>query len=144
MARLALCSLRVMVYAPGSRRLAWIASELQRTDADFLVGANVREVFAALIDAPLPRPAVLVVDFDNMHPGDILELHMLRERGWCGIVIGVGGVSRPLQSSMGIERVIDPETCSLATAIENLGFTSQTMRIPLRARTALVIGRTSR
>jgi len=130
-----------MVYAPGSRRSSWIVSELQYTDAEYLVGTDVRAVFAELIDAPLPRPAVLVVDFEHMHPGDILELHMLRERGWCGIVIGVGAVSRPLRTSMGIERVIDPETGSLATAVDNLGFSDQTMRIPLRVRTALVIGR---
>jgi hypothetical protein len=130
-----------MVYAPGSRREAWITSELKQTDADFDLGRDVREVFAALIDAPLPRPAVLVLDFEHMHPGDILELHVLRERGWCGIVIGVGAVSRPLRTSLGIERVVDPQTGSLAGAIGSLGFTDQTMRIPLRVRTALVIGR---
>ena len=131
-----------MVYAPGSRRMSWITTELQRTDAEYRVGRDVLDVFAALIDAPLPRPAVLIVDFEHMHAGDILELHMLRERGWCGIVIGVGAVSRPLRNSMGIERVVDPETGSLASTIDNLGFTDQTMRIPLHARAALVIGRT--
>jgi hypothetical protein len=142
MARLPLRNLRVMVYAPGSRRAAWITSELTNTEADVDVAADVREVFAALIDAPLPRPAVLVLDFEHMHPADILELHMLRERGWCGIVIGIGAVSRPLRSSLGIERIVDAETGSLAGSIGALGFTDQTMRIPLRARTALVIGRT--
>ena len=141
MARIPLRNLRVMVYAPGSAREGWIEDELTRTDADYEIGRNVRDVFAALIDAPLPRPAVLVLDFDHMHPADILELHMLRERGWCGIVIGVGGVSRPLRQSLGIERVVDPETGSLSSSIAGLGFTDQTIRIPLRARTALVIGR---
>ena len=131
-----------MVYAPGSRRQSWITSELEQTDADYEIASDVRDVFAALIDAPLPRPAVLIVDFERMHAGDILELHMLRERGWCGIVVGVGAVSRPLRTSMSIERIIEPATDSLATAIGNLGFTDRTMRIPLRARTALVIGRT--
>jgi len=139
---LAVPSLRVMVYAPGSGRAAWISSELERTETEYRVAQDVRDVFAALIDAPLPRPAVLIVDFDHMHAGDILELHMLRERGWCGIVIGVGAVSPPLRSSMGIERVIDPETGSLAAAIDALGFTDKTMRIPLPAGTARVIGRT--
>ena len=131
-----------MVFAPGSARAPWIEAELWRTDADFAIARSVTDVFAALIEAPLPRPAVLVLDFEHMHPGDILELHMLRERGWLGIVIGVGAVPRPLASSMGIERIVDAETGSLASAIASLGFTDQTIRIPLRARTALVLGRT--
>lgn len=131
-----------MVYAPGSTRDVWIADELSRTDADYALARNVTEVFRALIDAPLPRPAVLVVDFDHMHPADILELHMLRERGWCGITIGVGQIPRSLQTSLGIERIVGAELGALASTIHNLGFTDQTIRIPLRMGGAAALGRT--
>ena len=141
MARLPLRSLRVMVYAPGSTRASWIQSELSNTDVDAQVAHDVRGVYAALLDAPLPRPAVLILDFEHMLPIEILELHGLRERGWCGLVIGLGRVPNPLRTSLGVERVVPIASNTLAAEIGNLGFTDQTIRIPLRVRAAPVIGR---
>lgn len=131
-------ALRVLAFAPGSEVEDWIVSEISRLDAFVQIERNVENVIAALIEDPPPRPAILVVDFDEMDPGEMLQLHALRERGWCGVIIGVGMIPIPLRSSLGIERVVSLPAADgdLASAIEAVGFTSQTVRIPVRRDTS--------
>jgi len=130
-------SLRVLAYAPGSDREEWIISEIYRVEALVQIARNVENVIAALVEDPPPRPAVMVVDFDKMDAGEMLQLHAVREQGWCGVVIGVGMIPLPLRSSLGIERVValPGRVGSLADAIEAVGFTSQTVRIPVHRDT---------
>jgi hypothetical protein len=131
-------ALRVLAFAPGSEIEDWIVSEISRLDAFVQIERNVENVIAALIEDPPPRPAILVVDFDKMQGGAVMQLHAVRERGWCGVIIGVGMVPIPLRSSLGIERVVAiPATDGdLSKAIEGVGFTSQTVRIPVRRDTS--------
>ncbi len=126
--------LRVLAFAPGSDIEEWIVSEISRLDAFVQIERNVENVIAALIEDPPPRPAIVVVDFDQMEAGAMLQLHAIREQGWCGVIIGVGMIPLPLRSSLGIERVINlPATDGdLTQAIEAVGFSAQTVRIPVR------------
>lgn len=131
-------SLRVLAFAPGSTRVDWISREIARADAQVQVERSVENVIAALLEDPPPRPAVMVVDFDRMDAGEMLQLHAVREQGWCGVVIGVGLIPLPLRSSLGIERVIEMPAAdgALAHAIDAVGFTTQTVRIPVRRDTS--------
>lgn len=131
--RRGLPSLRVLAYAPGSEREDWIVSEISRVDALTQVARSLDNVIAALVEDPPPCPAVLVVDFDRMDAGEMLQLHTIRERGWCGVIIGLGAIPIPLRCSLGIECVIGlpAEEGAVALAIETAGFTSQTVRIPV-------------
>lgn len=121
-----------MVYAPASARAAWIDSELSRADAIVQTGRTVEQVVAALIEDPAPRPQVLVVDFDAISPGELLELHRIRD-GWFGSIVGVGVVPSSLRSSLGIERVVNTplHRDSLRDALDQDGFTAATRRIPV-------------
>jgi len=131
-------SLRVLIYAPRSTRETWIVSEISRLEALVQVGRNLENVIAALVEDPPPRPAVLVVDFDQMDGGEMLQLHTVREQGWCGVVIGLGMIPLPLRSSLGIERVISMPASDgmLSDAIGHVGFHAQTVRIPVRRDTS--------
>jgi hypothetical protein len=131
-------SLRVLIYAPRSAREDWIVSEVSRVEALVQVGRNLENVIAALVEDPPPRPAVLVVDFDQMDGGEMLQLHTVREQGWCGVVVGLGLIPLPLRSSLGIERVIPMPALegSLSDAIGTVGFQAQTVRIPVRRDTS--------
>lgn len=126
--------LRILAFAPGSEIEDWIISEISRVDAFVQIERNVENVIAALIEDPPPRPAVVVIDFDKMDAGAMLQLHAIREQGWCGVIIGVGLIPTPLRSSLGIERVLAlPATDGdLSKAIEAVGFSAQTVRIPVR------------
>ena len=111
-------SLRVLIYAPRSTRETWIVSEISRLEALVQVGRNLENVIAALGEDPPPRPAVLVVDFDQMDGGGMIQL--------------------PLRSSLGIERVISMPASDgmLSDAIGHVGFHAQTVRIPVRRDTS--------
>lgn len=128
------CALRVLAFAPNSSQVDWISAEIARADALVQIERNVENVIAALLEDPAPRPALMVVDFDKMDAGEMLQLHAVREQGWCGVVIGVGMIPLPLRSSLGIERVIPlpAKDGALAQAIEAVGFNTQTVRIPVR------------
>lgn len=128
----------MLVFAPESDVEDWMVSEISRLDSFVQIERNVENVIAALTEDPPPRPAIVVIDFDKMDAGAMFQLHALRERGWCGVIIGVGMIPIPLRSSLGIERVVTTPANDgdLADAIEAVGFTSQTVRIPVRRDTS--------
>ena len=92
--------LRVMVHAVSAQRSQWVESELGRINAMVQIGHHVEHVVSALVEDPPPRPQVLVVDFDAIKPVDLMQLHDVRERGWCGRIIGLGVVPPALRASL--------------------------------------------
>jgi hypothetical protein len=127
-------TIRAMVYAPSVGRLGWIESELaRRTDTLVQVGRTVRQVVFALLDDPPPRPQVLILDFDAIDAGELMYLHTIREQGWCGAIVGLGVVPTAIRKSMNIDRVLNTPFVrdSLREAIGQIGFTTQTTRIPV-------------
>lgn len=125
--------IRVMVHAACAHRSLWIEKELGRINAVMQIGRHVEHVVSALTEDPPPRPQVLVVDFDAIKPVDLLQLHAVREHGWCGRIIGLGVVPPALRASLGIERVLNTpfDADSLRDAVAEIGFEKQTMAIPL-------------
>lgn len=128
----------MLAFAPGSQVEDWIIAEISRLDAFVQIARNVENVIAALIEDPPPRPAIIVVDFDKMEAGEMLQLHSVREQGWCGVIIGVGMIPIPLRSSLGIERVVPLPAADgdLERAIESVGVAAKTVRIPVRRDTS--------
>ncbi len=127
-------TIRAMIYAPSSGRQGWIESELlRRTDTIVQIGRTVPQVVMALVEDPPPRPQVLIIDFDAIDPGELMYLHTIRERGWCGAIIGLGMVPPSIRRSMNIDRVLNTPFVrdSLREAVGQLGFTAQTTRIPV-------------
>ncbi len=126
-------ALRVIVYAPSEQRAAWIDSELTRVEALVQIARSVAQIIDALVEDPPPRPQVLVVDLDSIAPGDLLYLHLIRERGWCGRIIGLGTAPQALRASLGIERMLNTPFVrdSLSDAINEIGFHAATKKIPL-------------
>lgn len=112
-------AVRVIVYAPAEQRASWIDNELARLDAIVQTARSVAQIIDALVEDPPPRPQVLVVDLDAISAGDLLYLHLVRERGWCGRIIGLGTAPPSLRSSLGIERMLNTPFVrdSLADAI---------------------------
>jgi|GEM_PF-1546608 len=126
-------ALRVIVFAPAEQRASWIDNELVRVDALVQIARSVEQVISALVDDPPPRPQVFVVDLDAISAGDLLYLHLVRERGWCGRIIGLGTAPQALRSSLGIERMLNTPFVrdSLSDAIGEIGFHTATKKIPL-------------
>lgn len=125
--------LRVMVHAASDQRTLWVERELARLDALIQFGRTIEDVVAGLVEDPPPRPQVLIVDFDAIRPIDLLQLHEVREHGWCGRIIGLGVVPPPLRASLGIERVLNTpfDAESLRDAVAEIGFEAMTLRIPI-------------
>lgn len=128
-----LTRLSVMVHAASEHRATWVENELGRLDALIQFGRTIEAVVLALVDDPPPRPQVLVVDFDAITPVDLLQLHGVRDHGWCGRIIGLGVVPPPLRASLGIERVLNTpfDADSLGDAVAEIGFDAMTLRIPV-------------
>lgn len=126
-------AIRVIVFAPAEQRAAWIDSELVRLDALVQIARSVEQIIDALVEDPPPRPQVLVVDLDAISAGDLMYLHQIRERGWCGRIIGLGTAPQALRSSLGIERMLNTPFVrdSLSDAISEIGFHTATKKIPL-------------
>jgi hypothetical protein len=124
---------RVLVYAPSPERAAWIDSELANHDAVVQIGFSVGHVVSALVEDPPPRPQILVADFDQIAPGELMHLHVLREQGWFGRIIALGDVPSALRSSLVIEHVLRPPLArdSLRGVITNSTFVAATTRIPV-------------
>jgi hypothetical protein len=97
-----------VIYTPQAQVAKWVEGELDRDGAVVQTARNLPALMQALVDDPTPRPNVLVVDLDAIAPGELLELHSLRERGWFGTIIGLGKVPGELKSSLGIDRAIAP------------------------------------
>jgi hypothetical protein len=123
---------RVLVYAPA--RAAALEAELA-ADKTVLVqiGFSVAQVVSALIEDPPPRPQILIADFDDMGPGEIMHLHVLREQGWFGRIIALGDLPTALRSSLAIERVITAPFARdvLRDVIRNAGFSGPTTKLPV-------------
>lgn len=123
---------RVVVFAPTESLTKWIDSELETGGNMVQSARSMSAVVSSLVDDPTPRPQVLVLDVDGTQPGDLMYLHLVRERGWCGRIIGLGVVPPALRQSLGIERVLNTPYLdgALTSAINDIGFTNETRRIP--------------
>jgi hypothetical protein len=124
---------RVITHLPSEARAQWVNEELDRAGAVVQVARTAPAIVMALTEDPPPIPQVLVVDIDNIAPADLFDLHMVRERGWCGRIIALGVVPPALRQSLGIERVLNTpfSTGALGDAIAEIGFDAQTRKIPV-------------
>lgn len=122
---------RVLVYAP--RRAAQLETELADRSVLVQIGFSVEQVIAALTEDPPPRPQILIADFDDIKPVEILHLHVLREQGWFGRIIALGDLPDSLRSSLAIDRVVDAPFAreALRDVIRNAGFAGATIRLPV-------------
>jgi hypothetical protein len=127
--------IRTMVFAPEATRASWIESELSRAPISITiqVGRKVRTVVSALVRDPEPRPHVLIVDFDAVSPGELLELHTIREEGWAGRLIGLGTVTPELMDSLAVDRVFAPPLIrdSLLDCVAGTRHAAVTVAMPL-------------
>jgi hypothetical protein len=122
---------RVLVYAP--KRAAALEVELADKTVIIQIGFSVAQVVSALVEDPPPRPQILIADFDEMGPGEIMHLHVLREQGWFGRIIAIGDLPSALRSSLGVERVVTaPFTRDvLRDVLRNAGFAGPTTKLPV-------------
>jgi hypothetical protein len=97
-----------VIYTPQAQVAKWVEAELDRDGAVVQTARNMSTLMQSLVDDPTPRPNVLVVDLDAIAPGELMELHSLRERGWFGTIIGLGKVPGELKTSLGVDRTIAP------------------------------------
>ena len=125
--------IRVITYVPTEARAQWVEAELHRAGATVQVARSASAIVQALTEDPTPVPQVLVVDIDAIAPADLFDLHIMRERGWCGHIIALGVVPPPLRASLGVERVLNTpfSSGSLTGAIADIGFDNTTCRIPV-------------
>jgi hypothetical protein len=122
----------VVVYVPNQRRARWVERELAGEDLIVVPCRAIGEVLSTLLDLPAPRPQILIVDFDALHPAEVFELHLIRERGWFGTIITLGKPAAALRASLGVERVFELlDDHALRTAISEMGFDAETRRIPV-------------
>jgi hypothetical protein len=114
-------------------RLSWIEEELRGKPVLLQIGFSVAQVVSALVEDPPPRPQVLVADFDDMGPGELMHLHVLREQGWFGRIIAIGDLPAALMSSLAIERAIGAPFArnALRDVINNAGFVAMTTKMPV-------------
>jgi hypothetical protein len=128
-------ALRAMLYAPTGGVAEWIERELAPR-VTLQIGRTMEQVVAGLTEDPPPRAQLLIADFDAMAAVDVLQIHGIRERGWFGIVIGLGKVPVSLLASLGIDRVIVPPYRDglLASAVSDIGITRATTRIAVLDR----------
>jgi hypothetical protein len=122
---------RVLVYAP--KRAAALEAELADKTVIIQIGFSVAQVVSALGEDPPPRPQILIADFDDMGPGEIMHLHVLREQGWFGRIIAIGDLPSALRSSLAVERVVAaPFTRDvLRDVLRNAGFAGPTTKLPV-------------
>jgi hypothetical protein len=122
---------RALVFAPTPQRARWIESELDRDGAVLQVGRTMANIVSALVEDPAPYPSLLVVDFDATSASDVLRLHAVRDRGWCGTIVGIGDVPAALRTSLTIDHVLKPPFVrdSLRDAIRHLR--AATMQLPV-------------
>jgi hypothetical protein len=127
--------IRTLICAGEPTRATWIEGELARAPISITiqVARKVRTVVSALVRDPEPRPQVLIVDFDSMSPGELLELHAIRHEGWTGRLIGIGVVTQELVASLGVDHVFRPPLVrdSLLDYVAGTRHASVTVVIPL-------------
>jgi hypothetical protein len=125
--------IRVLVYAPTETRAAWIETELAVESVMIQIGHSVEHVVSALVEDPPPRPQVLIADFDDLEPGELMHLHVLREQGWFGRIIALGDVPATLRSSLSIETVLRPPfvRSTLRDVIAASRYGTSTTKLPI-------------
>ncbi len=123
--------MRAIAYAPDPEQQAWIESELALLRITLQVSRSVKDLVAALIDDPPPRPQLLFADLQAMTPAEILHLHSIREQGWFGSVFALGKTSIALCQSMRIERVLTAPLLrsTLRQALAGASHSTQTIRM---------------
>ena len=124
-------ALRALIYSPSDERVAAVEQALE--GFVLIVARSVRGLVETLIDDPPPRPQVLVVDIDLLSAGELIELHAVRDGGWCGHMISIGDVPNTLRRSLGIETVLAHEfsAAALYEAISQLPFEAATIPLPV-------------
>jgi hypothetical protein len=124
---------RVLVYAPSQVRATWVESELQHDDVMLQIAFSIDHVVSALVEDPPPRPQILVADFDDINPAEVLHLHMLREQGWFGRIIALGSLPVALRISLQVECVLDTPVArhALREVITSNGFAAKTTKLPV-------------
>ena len=122
---------RVLVYAP--KRAAALEAAIADKTVLVQLGFSVDQVVSALIEDPPPRPQILIADFDDMGPGEIMHLHVLREQGWFGRIIALGELPQALCTSLGVERIVSVPLArdALRDVIRTAGFGGPTTKLPV-------------
>ena len=125
--------IRVLVYAPAPARASWVETELQDKAVMTQIGFSVAHVVSALVEDPPPRPQILVADFDALSPAEVMHLHVLREQGWFGRIIAIGGVPLALRNSLAIDHVLGAPYVrdALRDVIINAGLVAETTKLPV-------------
>jgi hypothetical protein len=127
--------IRTMIFALEPDRAAWIEGELSRAPISITiqVGRRVRTVVSALVRDPPPRPQVLIIDFDAVSPGELIELHAIRHEGWSGRLIGLGTIPPELRASLGVDHVFTEPLVrdSLLDCVAGTRHAAVTTAIPL-------------
>lgn len=118
-----------MLFGPEAACERWLA-DLEGSNASVQIGRTVAGVISALVDDPPPRPQLLVLDLDALTPGELMELHSLRDLGWTGMLVVEGQVPRSLAVSLRIEYVLS-DTDTLRGAVASVDHAKATRRIPL-------------
>lgn len=125
---------RAIILSPATERERWIESELVRARAMVQTAYSVRQILMALCEDPPPRPQVLVIDLGTLGPGEIKQLHQIRERGWFGTVVAIGHAPQSIRRSLQIERVLGAPLVegALAAAIDlhRAETTARTLPLP--------------
>lgn len=127
--------IRALIFANEASRAQWIESELSRAPISITiqVARKVRTVVSALLRDPPPRPQVLIVDFDAVNAGELLELHEIRHDGWGGKLIGLGSIPPALCASLGVDVILEAPFVrdSLLDCVAGTRHSSVTVAIPL-------------
>jgi hypothetical protein len=123
---------RAIIYSPSKPRLSFLEGELQH-DTVLSVARSVASIVSALCDDPAPVPQILVIDIESVSPVELIELHAIRHRGWCGTIIALGHAPDELRRSLSIDRAFElPLACDvLREVITGIPFDAKTTRIPV-------------
>jgi hypothetical protein len=124
--------IRVMACIP-EERLGWLEQELPRDGVTLQIGQSIDQVVSALCEDPPPRPQILIVDLDALGGGELMHLHLVRERGWFGKIIALGHAPAQLVMSLGVACVIGLPcpAGALARVVDATEFIAPTTRIPV-------------
>ena len=126
---------RCLVYSPDRSLEPWIDSELDGETLIVQAALSARQVVRALVDDPPPRAQLLITEFASMSALDALLLHQLRERGWFGAIIAIGGLSADLKKSLRIELVVRSRVRgALRSVVANVNLDRPTVRMERAVR----------
>jgi hypothetical protein len=124
---------RAIIYSPSKQRQIFLESELEHASLLLTVARSVPSLVGALCDDPPPIPQILVIDLEMLSAVELIELHAIRHRGWCGMILALGHVPAELRRSLGVDRVFDVPLSSdtLRAAVTGIPFDAKTTRIPV-------------